>query len=257
MCWIKNKVTIVWEGFKIFSIVTNILWILLLCVLLMFVFILFMWQSIFAFKVIYVRSINDIPLRHLNVPIIRAFIIPYIHKDNFFTIDLNKTSIIFKSIPWVRKVIVYRKWPNILIVTIEEHDVLGIWGKYKDERLLSIKGDIFTANLLKYKDSQALLVFQGPEGSEKEIARHCIQFRNWLAPTKLRLSSIVFSNLYGWRIILNNSMTIELGRSENNDILKERITKLVFVYPQLIRHVHGKILNIDLRYQHGFALAIR
>lgn len=252
MLWIINKVRIIWQTIKMSNTITNA-FLLLLFLLLVFILWGYLQQSIFALKVIYVKGISDTPLRHINASIIRTLVIPHV-KNNFFTIDLNKTSIIFESIPWVHKVIIRRKWPNSLIVEIEEHDILGTWGK--DGRFLSVKGDIFIVNFTKLKNNKALLECKGPKGSEQEIVKHYIQFSNLLLPMNLTLSAIIFSYHYGWHIKLNNGMTIALGRSENNTILKERITRFIFIYPRLIQHLHGKVLNIDLRYSHGFTLKI-
>ena len=47
---------------------------------------------------------------------------------NFFTINLRNTQQAFKKLPWVRDVSIRRKWPDKLIIAIEEHNVIGRWG---------------------------------------------------------------------------------------------------------------------------------
>ena len=159
----------------------------------------------------------------------------------------------FESVPWVRKAMVRREWPNKLIVTLEEHRALGTWGD--DGRLLSVKGDVFTANLAEAEDDGDLLEFDGPVGSEKEVVARFDQFRNWFAPIKLEPESVALSNRYAWTVKLDNGLTVELGRAESDATLKERIARLVSVYPQLVDRLQGKkIENVDMRYPNGLAL---
>lgn len=147
---------------------------------------------------------------------------------------------------------VRREWPNKLIVTVEEHRALGTWGD--DGRLLSVKGDVFTANLAEAEDDGELLEFEGPDGSEKEVVARFAQFRNWFAPIRLTPEAVHLSNRYAWSVKLDNGMTVELGREQGDALLKERISRLVSVYPQLLERLQGKIENVDMRYPNGLAL---
>ncbi|MFX6702108.1 FtsQ-type POTRA domain-containing protein, partial [Acinetobacter baumannii] len=87
--------------------------------------------------------------------------VPRIH-GNFFTADLTAVRAAFEAVPWVRKAMVRREWPDRLVVKIEEHKALGTWGE--DGKLLSQKGDVFTANLAEAEDDGDLLEFDGPPG---------------------------------------------------------------------------------------------
>jgi len=116
---------------------------------------------------------------------------------------------------------------------------LGTWGD--DGRLLSVKGDVFTANLAEAEDDGELLEFEGPDGSEKEVVARFAQFRNWFAPIRLTPEAVHLSNRYAWSVKLDNGMTVELGREQGDALLKERISRLVSVYPQLLERLQGKI----------------
>jgi len=129
---------------------------------------------------------------------------------------------------------------------------LGTWGD--DGRLLSVKGDVFTANLAEAEDDGELLEFEGPDGSEKEVVARFAQFRNWFAPIRLTPEAVHLSNRYAWSVKLDNGMTVELGREQGDALLKERISRLVSVYPQLLERLQGKIENVDMRYPNGLAL---
>jgi cell division protein FtsQ len=208
-------------------------------------------RPMFTLKTIRVEGVADMQLRRVNPQTIRASAVPHI-KGNFFTSDLDAVRSAFESVPWVRKATVRREWPDTLIVSIEEHQALGTWGD--DGRLLSAKGDVFTANLAEAEDDGELLEFDGPDGSEKEVVARFDQLRDWLAPIKLTPEALALSNRYAWTVRLDNGMTVQLGRADSDATLKQRITRLVSVYPQLMERLQGKIENVDMRYPNGLAL---
>lgn len=209
-------------------------------------------RPMFTLKTIRVEGVAETSLRRVNALTIRASAVPRI-KGNFFTADLDAVRAAFESVPWVRKAMVRREWPDKLIVTIEEHRALGTWGD--DGRLLSVKGDVFTANLAEAEDDGNLLEFDGPDGSEKEVAARFDQFRDWLAPIKVAPEAVTLSNRYAWTVRLDNGMTVELGRADGDATLKERLARLVAIYPQLMERLQGKkVDNVDMRYPNGLAL---
>lgn len=241
-----------WQDVKMLNTATNALLALALLALLASGLWWLAQRPMFTLKTIRVEGVTESSLRRVNALTIRASAVPHI-KGNFFTADLDAVRGAFESVPWVRKAMVRREWPDKLIVTIEEHRALGTWGD--DGRLLSVKGDVFTANLAEAEDDGDLLEFDGPEGSEKEVVSRFGQFRDWLAPIKAVPEAVTLSNRYAWTVKLDNGMTIELGRAEGDATLKERIGRLVAVYPQLIERLQGKTIeNVDMRYPNGLAL---
>lgn len=208
-------------------------------------------RPMFTLHTIRIESAGELPLEKVNALTVRATAVPRIH-GNFFTADLTAVRAAFEAVPWVRKAMVRREWPDRLVVKIEEHKALGTWGE--DGKLLSQKGDVFTANLAEAEDDGDLLEFDGPPGSEQQVVARLALFRQWFAPIKLEPESLVLSNRYAWTVRLDNGMTVELGRDQGDAVLKERVARLVAVYPQLLERLQGKIESIDLRYPNGMAL---
>jgi len=241
-----------WQDVKMLNATTNALLALVALALLASGLWWLAQRPMFTLRTIRVEGVAEEQLRRVNPLTIRASAVPRI-KGNFFTADLDAVRAAFESVPWVRKAMVRREWPNKLIVTLEEHRALGTWGD--DGRLLSVKGDVFTANLAEAEDDGDLLEFDGPVGSEKEVVARFDQFRNWFAPIKLEPESVALSNRYAWTVKLDNGLTVELGRADSDATLKERIARLVSVYPQLVDRLQGKkIENVDMRYPNGLAL---
>jgi cell division protein FtsQ len=190
-------------------------------------------------------------LWHVDAPTIRSAALPRL-KGNFFTTNLQAARAAFEAVPWVRRAAVRREWPNRLIVTIEEHEPLGTWGE--DGRLLSVHGDLFTANLAEAEEHGPLAQFEGPNGSEKEVVARFNDLQTWLAPVQLVPESLRLSRRYAWTLRLSNGMTVELGREEDRETLKARVQSLVGVYPQLLARLQNRIESVDMRYPNGLAL---
>ena len=210
-------------------------------------------RPMFSLRAVTVESMYRIPLRHVNELTVRNGVIGKI-RGNFFTTDLEQVRATFETVPWVRRATVRREWPNQLIVDVEEHEALGTWGE--DGRLLSVKGDVFTANLGEADDDHELPAFDGPVGSEKEVLARFTELRSLFAPVQLVPQALSLSSRYAWTVKLDNGMSVALGREQDRDTLKKRVQRLVGVYPQLVARLQeGRIDTIDMRYQNGLALS--
>ena len=213
-----------------------------------------MWlvqRPLFTLRTIRIEAQGVEGLRHISALTVKGSALPRL-RGNFFTLDLENARSAFESVPWVRRASVRREWPNQLIVTLEEHEALAIWGDRG--QLLSAKGDIFTANLAEAEDEQhPLPEFDGPDGSEKEVLAKYYQFNRWFAPLDLKADTVQLSSRFAWSVKLKNGMTVELGR-ESNASMQERVQRLIAVYPQLQTRLKGQIESVDLRYPNGLAL---
>lgn len=212
------------------------------------------WVSqlpMFTLRTIRVESMEQANLKNVNHLTLREGAVGRFH-GNFFTTDLEKVRTSFESVPWVRRAAVRREWPNQLIVAIEEHEALGTWGE--DGRLLSVKGDVFTANLAEADEDHALPAFSGPAGTEKEVMARYADLTGWFKPLGLALQSLDLSNRYAWTATFDNGMTVALGREVDSNTLRMRAQRLVSVYPRLSQSV-PQIATIDMRYPNGLTLS--
>ncbi|MYN16097.1 cell division protein FtsQ/DivIB [Duganella sp. BJB488] len=208
-------------------------------------------RPMFTLRTIRIETIGQDELKHVNHLTLRSNALGRI-KGNFFTTNLDAVRQAFESVPWVRRATVRREWPDQLIVALEEHEALGTWGE--DGKLLSTKGDVFTANLAEAEEDHTLPEFDGPDGSEKEVLSRYDELRTWFAPLKLVPEALSLSGRYAWTVKLNNGMSVALGREQTSTTLKERVDRLMGIYPQLVEHLQN-IETIDMRYQNGLALS--
>lgn len=208
-------------------------------------------RPVFALKTIRVEGVENAALKHVSHSTIRSTALPRI-RGNFFTANLDAVRQAFESVPWVRKASVRRSWPNGLVVTVEEHLPLGTWGE--DGRLLSVAGELFTANLAEAEEEGDLPAFAGPPGSEKEVVSRYRDFQQWFRVVNLKPEAVSLSGRYAWSVKLDNGMAVELGREQSRETLKARVERLVMVYPLLVARLSDRIESVDMRYPNGLAL---
>ncbi len=208
-------------------------------------------QPAFTLKAIHVVGMEGEPLNYVNHLTVKNTALPRI-QGNFFTVDLESVRNAFEAVPWVRRASVKRQWPNQLVVAIEEHRPLAIWGD--QGKLVSVKGDVFTANLAEAEEGGELAELSGPAGSEKEVVSRLYDLRTWLASIGLEPVKLVLSERYAWKAELDNGIVLELGRESDSDTLRSRVERMMGVYPQLAARLPDRIEKLDLRYRNGLAV---
>ncbi|UCD67298.1 MAG: cell division protein FtsQ/DivIB [Betaproteobacteria bacterium] len=166
-------------------------------------------------------------------------------RGTFFTVDLRGTQTAFEKLPWVRRVVVRRRWPNRLEVVVEEHRELARWG---NSALVNHHGEMFEGAINK-----RLPVFEGPTGSQSDIARNYRRFNQSLALIGRKVTRVQVSDRRAWRLDLDDGMVIELGR----DGVVERLEGFVTAYAHSVGELRGKTDYVDLRYSNGFAVRVR
>ncbi len=243
-----------WHDSKLMNNTANALFGLVLFILVLSGVWWVIQRPFFTLRVIRVEAnsaVDSTGLRHVNALTIKNTALPRI-RGNFFTANLDAVRTAFEAVPWVRKASVQREWPNKLIVTLEEHVALGTWGE--NGQLISAKGDVFTANLAEAEDDADLVALSGPDGSEKEVLAQYVEFKNWFAKINLAPDEVNYSSRYAWSLKLNNGMQVQLGRVQDATTLKNRVDKLMTVYPQLLASLQDSIESVDMRYPNGLAL---
>jgi cell division protein FtsQ len=240
-----------WQDIKMLNASANALFGIVLLALMMSGVWWVIQRPMFTLKMIQVEGGDKSVLRHINTLTIRDSALPKM-TGNFFTTNLDTVRSAFESVSWVRKASVRREWPDKLIVTLEEHQALGTWGE--DGRLISVKGDVFTANLAEAEEDTELIEFSGPDGSEKEVLARYLDMKSWFAKISLVPEMVQYSSRYAWSLKLNNGMKVELGRALDESTLQKRVGQLLLVYPQLVASLQGSIESVDMRYPNGLAL---
>jgi cell division protein FtsQ len=163
-------------------------------------------------------------------------------EGNFFTLNLEAARAEFETVPWVRRASARRQWPNRIEVTIEEHTPLARWGA---DALVNVQGAVFRASY-----SEPLPQFYGPAGTGPLVAEQYAAFRRLLHPIGREPARIELTPRWAWRVMLDDGMTLELGREER----EARLKRFTAAYADILPRFKQVPSLVDLRYGNGLAI---
>lgn len=179
-------------------------------------------------------------------------------KGTFFTVDLAATRAAFEAVPWVRRAVVRREFPNRLKVVLQEHQVAAYWGDEDSSRLLNNFGEVFEANVDEVERDD-LPHLNGPDGQSSQVLGMYHTLEPMFTPLDVSLDELELTNRGGWRAQLDSGGVIELGRGTSDEIT-QRLQRFLGTVTQVARQ-YGRGANAveqaDLRYGEGYALRLR
>ena len=194
---------------------------------------------------------------HNNPPTLRANVAPRI-AGTFFTADLARVRAAFESVPWVRRAVVRRDFPNRLKVVLQEHQPVALWSGDADLRLVNSFGEVFEANVGEVEQDD-LPVFSGPEGQSGEVLAMYRALEPLFAPSELRMEQIELSGRGSWSLKLDNGANLELGRGTVDEITARTHRFMKTLTQVVTRYGRGaqSIESVDLRHENGYAIRLR
>jgi cell division protein FtsQ len=195
-----------------------------------------------------------------SVPTIRANAAPQL-AGNFFSVDLQAGRAAFETVPWVRRAVVRRVWPDVLAVRLEEHRAAAIWeGQGAEdgaggERLVNSFGEVFEANVGDVEDD-SLPVLAGPEGNAAAMLALLRRLQPALAQLDLAVARVQLSGRGSWRVELDSGAALELGRGSQEQLVA-RSERFVRTYTQVAAKWRQPLEYADLRHADGYAVRLR
>jgi cell division protein FtsQ len=209
-----------------------------------------------------IRAITlDGELARNSVPTIRANAAPRL-AGNFFSVDLQAAQAAFEAVPWVRRAVVRRVWPDRLVVVLEEHRAAALWeGETTDggdgaglERLVNSFGELFDANLGEVEDEQ-LPRFTGPDGSPAAALALYQRVAPVFAGMDAEVRRVAQSRRGSWRLLLDNGARIELGRGSEDELVA-RSQRFVRTLQAATAQWRAPLEYADLRHADGYAVRL-
>lgn len=180
-------------------------------------------------------------LSHVNREQIKLIVAKHL-KGNFFTLNLERTRDAFEKLPWARSVSVRRRWPDQIVVGIEEHQALARWGNLA---LVNTHGELFHA-----ASDAVLPVFYGPGDGVLEVTKGYAQFEKILRMANMNIAQLKLSPRRAWEIKTQDGLQIAVGRVD----MAKRLEKFAKGYVTTLSHLNVKVTYADLRYPNGFAV---
>lgn len=181
--------------------------------------------------------------RHVDAADIRATVLPHLG-SGFFAVRLDQVQAAVAEMPWVERVEVRKRWPDVLEVALVERRAYARWG---EDRLLSDRGVLFAAPI---SGVEHLPEFDGPDGRVREVVALFNQARTLFAGTGQAVRGVRVSPRGSWSLSLRDGTHIVLGRSDP----EARLARFTRLLPQLMAAEQRPLLRADLRYTNGFAL---
>lgn len=195
--------------------------------------------------------------QHNNSLTLRANVAPKV-AGTFFTVDLAKVRATFEAVPWVRKAVVRREFPNRLKVHLQEHQTAGLWGGGAELRLINIYGEVFEANVGEVEQDN-LPTLVGPDGQGLEVLSAYRALAPLFEPMNLEIDQIELSGRGGWSVRLDNGAAIELGRGNREELVArtQRFLKTLTQVVSKYGRQAGSVESADLRHENGYAIRLR
>ena len=207
-----------------------------------------------------IRGIQlDGDLLRNNVPTIRANAAPRL-AGNFFSVDLQQGRKAFEAVPWVRRAVVRRVWPDRLAVRLEEHRAVALWVAQGEQdsgadRLVNSYGEVFDANVGDVEDD-SLPKLEGPEGSAAQMLAMVRRVQPALTKLDMEIEGLHLSGRGSWRVDLDSGASIELGRGSEDEIVA-RTERFVRTLAAATAKWRAPLAYADLRHTDGYAVRLR
>ncbi|AVS60862.1 cell division protein FtsQ [Paracidovorax avenae] len=196
-------------------------------------------------------------LVHNNAVTLRANVGPHL-VGNFFTMDLAAVREAFEQVPWVRRALVRREFPNGLRVELQEHDAFAYWGPEEGSTLLSTRGEVFEASADDLEDDD-LPRLQGPQGQSEAVMRMYQRLAPVVEPLGAHLATLELSTRGSWRASLSGGAALELGGGTPEDV-EARTRRFVRTVARVAAQYGRRpdaLESADLRHPDGYALRLR
>lgn len=194
---------------------------------------------------------------HNSAATLRANVAPRL-AGNFFTVDLAKARAAFESVPWVRKAVVNRQFPNRLRVVLQEHRPEAVWGTDAESRLVNTYGEVFEANPgdVEQDDMPRLA---GPEGTSAQVLAMYRGLKPMLEQLDLRIEQVVLTGRGGWSMELDSGAAVELGRGTTEEVLarSQRFSQTLTQVTAKYGRRPEALVTADLRHADGYAVRLR
>ncbi len=183
-------------------------------------------------------------VEHVAVTELEAQLAPTL-QASFLTLDLDDVREQLERMPWVYRAGVRRRWPNTVVIEIEEQRPIARWGL---DGFLNHEGEYFPGAFADRWSELARL--EGPAGSERNMTRRYQSLEALLEPTGLQVVALHEDSLGQVGAELHNGVLLQLGADNH----RERIGRFVTLWREQL--TEQPVMRVDMRYEHGAAVAL-
>ena len=184
-------------------------------------------------------------LHRVDTARLRATVLPYA-RAGFFAVRLGDAQEAVARLPWIEHAEVRKRWPDVLEVSVIEHQPFARWGS---DRVLSRRGQLFPLRGAAVPAGLPLL--DGPDTRVPDVVALYNEASALFAPGGLSVRQLALDRRGSWSLTLSNETQVVVGSQEP----QARLTRFARLLPQLLSQKQQPLARADLRYTNGFALS--
>lgn len=163
---------------------------------------------------------------------------------SFWLVNVGEIKSEVEKLPWVSQVTVKKRWPDRVIVDIQQYQAVTRWN---DDGLISKTEKVFYPTRTV---SHRLPSLYGPEGSHKEVMAGYYEMQRTLHPLGVNIKSLRVDKRHAWVVELENDIRLLLGQDHH----QQRLKRFARAYGQVADFREADIGSVDLRYNNAMAV---
>ena len=175
---------------------------------------------------------------------VRASLTPLI-KGSYFKVDTTRMRELAGNMPWVSSVSVQKRWPDTVMVTINEYTPVAHW---INGQLVDANGEHFSVP--SADEIQGLPWLNSPDNQLELVFDNWKKFDDELLDIGQQIDRLIVDPRGSWSARLNGGTEVRLGKGN----IYKNLDMLVSTWPGLMRGKGMPPVSIDLRYTNGFAV---
>lgn len=199
------------------------------------------------------RVVVEGKLTHLTKAEIADAVGTLVGGTNLVEVDVSKISEQLIKMPWVARVMVHKRYPDTLVVSLVEHYPSALWknnGIYD-----ATTQSVFYPDMTKFSGSLVRLNAQH-DSLAPELYEHADQFIRLLDRSPYLIEEVHLDAARGYRVVIQEGVTLILGRESTPDLPLSRLKRFLLAFGQTGLALKD-ISYVDLRYDNGFAVGER
>jgi cell division protein FtsQ len=173
---------------------------------------------------------------------IRALVAPQL-QGGFLAADLDGLAAQLEAMPWVYRASVRRRWPDAVVINIQEQQPIARWG---DRGFLNHEGDLFVVE--KAQQHRHLPELNGEPGSERALMRRYRSLEALLSDLGVGVQRLSVDSVGQYSVALDNGVEVLLG----SDDFVPRARRFIDLYRRELTQT--PVAYVDLRYANGAAV---
>lgn len=172
---------------------------------------------------------------------------------NIVTLDLVPLHNAILQMPWVAKVAVNKRFPDLIEVELVEHFASARW---KQSGLYDAQTkSVFYPDLRDF--NEALVTLSAPQDELAPLVyEHAYQFIALTQNTSYMIEEVQLDAVRGYRVRLSGDVWVILGRESTPDLPLIRLKRFILAFGSTNLKL-SDVAYVDMRYDNGFAVGER